>query len=972
MFPASKEQLAATFQKNLKLLSPALREAVQGVAEETLWNTVEVAPNPDGEPVCRYRRGGQSFGITSERPVEEARRWMDAVEDHRTGAIFLFGCGFGYALFEVFRRKQPHTLVVLFERDILLFSAMLHYFDLEPVAASHRVAFLVGDGKCFREEFDNLFTSFHLAACSYPTIACTLPAIRNFKSEYLALIADLFEKLVLFATFVGNDHGDNLLGFCNLVANAEEIVKTPGQSCLKDRFKGFPAFLVANGPSLDRNIRRLKEVRGRGLIISVESAILPLLKNRIRPDILAVMERIPSTYHYHFEHVEFPEDLALLCLAVVDRRVLPAFPGEKIPLFRHSEELNEWVNRCLGDGSGISTGPNVSHLALELALYLGADPIIFVGQDLAYGPDRKTHSKDSVYSGEKGAEADRKIRSMPDVYVEGNDKSMLASNQLWVQFRLELERRLAAHPDRTFLNATEGGSKIEGTTAVSLSDAIARCCAEPIPRRVNEIIAENRAQLQPELQRTRLESLLQSMETYARLFRNQLHETEFYRRTCRKMIFLSLEDDRPANLEVFEKTYRENNEFLANYILNDLCRYFTEQEIFVDYYLLNRMGLVDTPEKITELFTIQYTLFDHLICILQSVSAHMENAAEELGARLEGAGPAQVRGGKLLSACILVNGDEAELAGCLEGMRTLADELLVVSVGPQEQEAQAAEAARRAGAAFYRMDLHGDYARVKNFCLEMAGGKWVLFLRAGERIPEDGKEELRILLRNPNAEGYLLNAENYPERYPIFSPVQSLRLLRNRSEYRFAYRSFELPEGLDTGIYDAFLPITCSNPSALGAELDQRAEQLEREVRQQPEDGYLQYMYGVMLLNRGNDEEGIRHLRSALRHLNLDALYAPHLLKCLGGALVSGDRPEQALMLLNQGIALYPFYTDLLVLRGLLFERLGKAGQALDDFKQSLARKELPDLNVPGPEIKDTAIREMIAQLEGAGCHTAG
>ena len=66
------------------------------------------------------------------------------------------------------------------------------------------------------------------------------------------------------------------------------------------------------------------------------------------------------------------------------------------------------------------------------------------------------------------------------------------------------------------------------------------------------------------------------------------------------------------------------------FITDDLCRSFTQQVIFAYYYLMNRIGLIDTPEKMTEIFQIQHDFFHHLNIICQSVSIHLENALELL------------------------------------------------------------------------------------------------------------------------------------------------------------------------------------------------------------------------------------------------------------------------------------------------------------------------------------------------------
>jgi hypothetical protein len=68
---------------------------------------------------------------------------------------------------------------------------------------------------------------------------------------------------------------------------------------------------------------------------------------------------------------------------------------------------------------------------------------------------------------------------------------------------------------------------------------------------------------------------------------------------------------------------------------NYLYLHFSQQVIFAYYYLMNCIGMIDTPQKITEIFKIQYNFFCHLNVTYQSVSVHLENAAELMHNLLE-------------------------------------------------------------------------------------------------------------------------------------------------------------------------------------------------------------------------------------------------------------------------------------------------------------------------------------------------
>lgn len=623
----NSEQTQKTFEKNMRILPPWLRDRVLQINESELQNRIDITFSEKKLPICRYRQGNRCFQITGEHPVQEAQVWAETHPFNQANAVFVYGCGFGYPLAEIMVRKDPQAFVLVFEQDVFLFRAMLYFFDLEPFARTNQIAFLVGDCDCFANAFENLFYTTKCFGCTFPAEVFTYAAQRNFKEDYLKIHQYVFEQLSLLVFHIGNDHLDNLIGLRNMLKNTKEILQSPGLGCLKDVYRGFPAFIIANGPSLDRNIRDLKNIRGKGLILSVESAIKPLLKNGIQPDILTVIERTKGTYTCHFQGMHYPKDLALICLALVDPHVFPSFHGEKIPVFRKAEAVNAWISGHLSKESSLDAGANVSHLALEIAAYLGADPIIFVGQDYAFGANGMTHSKDSVYYEERGKKTRDIIHSRPVVYVEGNDGTMIPSYQLWVDFRHGLERKIAAHTDRTFLNATEGGAKIKGTVCMPLNRAIEQYCTRPLPKRVHEQIAANRKKTQLQDLQKRLDAFLESILQYIDSFRKLAREATEKRLACGQMLHLYEQGGYEENKKQMEKICQEHLENLQDFIRDFLHRSFCQQILFANYYFINRIGNVSSKETTQNMLYAQYRFFDQLHIVCQSTSVYLEDAA---------------------------------------------------------------------------------------------------------------------------------------------------------------------------------------------------------------------------------------------------------------------------------------------------------------------------------------------------------
>ena len=616
--------------KNTMLMPSWIQERIKKVEDSELEKRVSITFNKDGYPLCSYQESDNCFQITSMQPVREAERWADPVLTQGSGSVFMFGSGFAYPIYELFSRKQPHTLVIVFEQNLYLFKTMLRYFDFEPLIRTGKLIFFVGDIEDFSNAFNKLFFSIAFASCTFPEFAFTHAAKRNFKTQYKDIHRYVFSQLALYVFYIGNDHLDNLVGLTNLISNSRAILESPGIECLRDQYKGFPAFIIANGPSLDKNISELHRIQGRGLIISTESTIVPLLRNGIKPDILTIIERTKYTYLYHFENVDYPEDMALLCLGLVDKHVFPAFPGQKIPIFRNAEAINQWVNQYIGDGSAMDAGANVSHLAFELAVLLGADPIVFVGQDYAYGADGvATHSKNAVYNEDKGKKSKEYIQSMRVIEVEGNDGKMIPSNQLWIDFKRGLEQKIASHPDKTMINATEGGALISGTRFEKLTRVIDQYCCDTMPRQVYKLIEENKPLIDKAKKRLGLEQFIKSIENYVLMFQELGEAANKGKLECSDVL-LRLERNEKMERDHLENAYQKNIMTYQKYLSDDLCRSFCQQVIFAYYYLMNRVGLIDTDEKTNEIFMIQRQFFQSLYLVCQSVAVHLEDAIKIL------------------------------------------------------------------------------------------------------------------------------------------------------------------------------------------------------------------------------------------------------------------------------------------------------------------------------------------------------
>jgi glycosyltransferase involved in cell wall biosynthesis len=142
-----------------------------------------------------------------------------------------------------------------------------------------------------------------------------------------------------------------------------------------------------------------------------------------------------------------------------------------------------------------------------------------------------------------------------------------------------------------------------------------------------------------------------------------------------------------------------------------------------------------------------------------------------------------------LSFCMIVKNEERNLARCLDSVRGLAGELIVVDTGSTDETPRVAA---RYGAAVIPFDFSVvDFAAARNHALARSHGRWILMLDADETLDQAGVPTIEGLIdRNENA-GYFLERNNHSSDSESPFTDHVVRLFPNRPNYRYRGRVHE-------------------------------------------------------------------------------------------------------------------------------------------------------------------------------------
>ena len=76
----------------------------------------------------------------------------------------------------------------------------------------------------------------------------------------------------------------------NTLRNLTVISRAGDVASLSDRFRGLPAIVAGAGPSLDANLKDLRDVVDRAVLISTDTALRPLLSAGLDPQFVVAVD----------------------------------------------------------------------------------------------------------------------------------------------------------------------------------------------------------------------------------------------------------------------------------------------------------------------------------------------------------------------------------------------------------------------------------------------------------------------------------------------------------------------------------------------------------------------------------------------------------------------------------------------------------------------------------------------------------
>jgi len=296
-----------------------------------------------------------------------------------------------------------------------------------------------------------------------------------------------------------------------------------------------------------------------------------------------------------------------------------------------------------------------------------------------------------------------------------------------------------------------------------------------------------------------------------------------------------------------------------------------------------------------------------------------------------------------LSLCMIVKDEEANIRRCLESVRLVADEIIIVDTGSSDStKAICSEFTDN----IFDYQWDGNFADARNFSIGKASSDWVLWMDADEELYMKSPDKLKQHLDREESVFYpvrmlhIIDTVSEYHKQPYVSYHH--RLFRNRLNFKFngaIHEKLILPEPIEGIPVDNCLEIL--HYGYLEKDAAKKAyrnlELLFQEKQIQRDDPWLDYHIAAELYRLQQVEAAFQFVNhSIVGFLSLGVMPPALAYKLKYDMLISMGNMEQAYQGIEKAIELYPDYVELHFYRGVILYSLKHYEAALGAFTYCL------------------------------------
>lgn len=457
-----------------------LTEYLKGIVEDKDINTDEVIleKSKDDKDIFKVKYEDKFKYIGSKYNVQkDIDNFFESLKDINIDTIIIvFGLSTGEHIEEIQKIINKFNRVLVIEPDKRVLKSFLTLEKSKSILEDERISVIGLEEK----KLQDYISGFIGHESNYNNIKVGFYSNYDklYLSEYTSFLRILKDTLRFIESNVATEIVFGKRFMESYLNNIKHIATSYSINNLKDKFKGFTAIVVSAGPSLEKNIYKLKNIKDNAIIICGNRTLKPLIEKEITPHFMCAVDC--SDLLYEMTEDSLYKGVPLIFTETTNSKLVKAQQGPKV-FFKYGAvdtNIENILNKTI---DSLYSGGSVAHCCMDFAKYLGCNKIIFIGQDLAY-TENKHHANITEIKGDKNINYNQEL-----IKVKSVDGGTVYTTRVLYGFRKNFEEYIEEEKQIKFINSTEGGAHIEGTEVLTLEEAINKYAVDC---GVNKIITE--------------------------------------------------------------------------------------------------------------------------------------------------------------------------------------------------------------------------------------------------------------------------------------------------------------------------------------------------------------------------------------------------------------------------------------------------------------------------------------------------
>ncbi|MCT4618898.1 MAG: glycosyltransferase [Marinisporobacter sp.] len=305
----------------------------------------------------------------------------------------------------------------------------------------------------------------------------------------------------------------------------------------------------------------------------------------------------------------------------------------------------------------------------------------------------------------------------------------------------------------------------------------------------------------------------------------------------------------------------------------------------------------------------------------------------------------------LLSLCVITKNEEKNLPKCLESVKDIVDEMIVIDTGSTDDTVKIAKSY---GAKVGYYQWQDNFSDAKNYAFKQAKGDWILTMDGDEELCDSDKDLVLSLLNNPEIDVYIFQTLSYLGNKvgQELSSNLNVRLIRNHKGYKYRGAIHEqlcnqYDENIDQDKVKIEKIVVYHYGYLKSVEREKNKSNrnmkiLEKILKNDSNNNFHLYNMGSEYLRLRDFEKALEYYKRAYEEFMPYGAHSPKLLVKMILTLDLLNRYEEERKILEIGLRYYPKFTDLEYLKACLNHKEKKYLSAIKGFIKCLDMGEAP------------------------------